>query len=166
MKRHPNLIIICSSNIWCGWQRRGHGNMPPAGRYINPDLRQFVAERAEYLCEYCLVHEDDTYLGCQIEQIGRLRYPTAYFHRWSNSKDSAVQYRRKTSWTGITDWSREISFLGRNEDLVVSPSPRPKQIRSGAGMGREAAGEVKKEDDTSTRYLRLNCTYNLLATRA
>ena len=48
--------------------------MPQAGRYINPDVRQFVAERAEYLCEYCLIHEDDTYLGCQIEHIISLKH--------------------------------------------------------------------------------------------
>ena len=48
--------------------------MPPAGRYINPDVRQFVAERAEYLCEYCLIHEDDTYFGCQIEHIISLKH--------------------------------------------------------------------------------------------
>ncbi|MCI5133094.1 MAG: HNH endonuclease [Candidatus Electrothrix sp. EH2] len=48
--------------------------MSPAGRYINPDLRQFVAERAEHLCEYCLIHEDDTYLGCEIDHIISLKH--------------------------------------------------------------------------------------------
>ncbi|MDU9049880.1 MAG: HNH endonuclease signature motif containing protein [Candidatus Electrothrix sp. Rat3] len=48
--------------------------MPPASRYINPDLRQFVAERAEHLCEYCLIHEDDTYLGCEIDHIISLKH--------------------------------------------------------------------------------------------
>ncbi|WP_446011973.1 HNH endonuclease [Candidatus Electrothrix sp.] len=48
--------------------------MPPVSRYINPDLRQLVVERAEYLCEYCLIHEDDTYLGCEIDHIISLKH--------------------------------------------------------------------------------------------
>lgn len=43
--------------------------MPPASRYIDAELRLLVAERAEYLCEYCLIHEDDTYIGCEIDHV-------------------------------------------------------------------------------------------------
>jgi len=32
-------------------------------------LRRLVSERAERLCEYCLIHEDDTFFGCQIEHV-------------------------------------------------------------------------------------------------
>jgi hypothetical protein len=28
-----------------------------------------VAVRADHLCEYCLVHEDDMYFGCQVDHI-------------------------------------------------------------------------------------------------
>ena len=48
--------------------------MPPTSRYIDPGLRQFIAERAEYLCEYCLIHENDTYLGCEIDHIISLKH--------------------------------------------------------------------------------------------
>lgn len=37
--------------------------------YISPELRQQVAERANHRCEYCLIHEDDTYLVCQVDHI-------------------------------------------------------------------------------------------------
>lgn len=37
--------------------------------YISAQLRRVVIQRASYLCEYCLVHEDDTYWGCQIDHI-------------------------------------------------------------------------------------------------
>jgi len=37
--------------------------------YISDDLRNRVAKRAEYLCEYCLIHEDDTHFGCQVDHI-------------------------------------------------------------------------------------------------
>jgi hypothetical protein len=26
-------------------------------------------DRAEHLCEYCLIHEDDTFFGCQVDHI-------------------------------------------------------------------------------------------------
>ena len=37
--------------------------------YVPAHLRRLVSSRAEELCEYCLIHEDDTFLGCQIEHI-------------------------------------------------------------------------------------------------
>ena len=37
--------------------------------YISASLRRLVTDRAEGLCEYCLVHESDTFFGCQIEHI-------------------------------------------------------------------------------------------------
>jgi hypothetical protein len=37
--------------------------------YVAADLRQLVESRANYLCEYCLIHEEDTYLGCQVDHI-------------------------------------------------------------------------------------------------
>ena len=38
-------------------------------RYVSARLRRLVADRAEGLCEYCLIHEQDTFLGCQVEHI-------------------------------------------------------------------------------------------------
>ncbi len=37
--------------------------------YLSDDLRRLVAKRANSLCEYCLVHEDDTYFGCEVDHI-------------------------------------------------------------------------------------------------
>ncbi|PKO23231.1 MAG: HNH endonuclease [Chloroflexi bacterium HGW-Chloroflexi-1] len=37
--------------------------------YISDGLRELVARRAEHLCEYCLIHEDDTHFGCQVDHI-------------------------------------------------------------------------------------------------
>lgn len=37
--------------------------------YISAELRRLVIARAELLCEYCLIHEEDTYLGCEIDHI-------------------------------------------------------------------------------------------------
>jgi hypothetical protein len=37
--------------------------------YIGADLRRLVIERADHLCEYCLIHEDDTFFGCEVDHI-------------------------------------------------------------------------------------------------
>jgi hypothetical protein len=37
--------------------------------FVRAALRRLVAERASGLCEYCLIHERDTYVGCQVEHI-------------------------------------------------------------------------------------------------
>lgn len=43
-------------------------------RYISTETRQLVAERAQFRCEYCLVHEDDAYLSFQIDHIISLKH--------------------------------------------------------------------------------------------
>jgi hypothetical protein len=37
--------------------------------YIGAGLRRFVAQRASLLCEYCLIDEDNTYFGCEVDHI-------------------------------------------------------------------------------------------------
>ncbi|OIP69465.1 MAG: hypothetical protein AUK43_12685 [Oscillatoriales cyanobacterium CG2_30_40_61] len=37
--------------------------------YLTQEIRLLVAQRADYLCEYCLISEKDTILGCAIDHI-------------------------------------------------------------------------------------------------
>jgi hypothetical protein len=37
--------------------------------YVSVDLRRLVQLRASHLCEYCLIHEGDTYFGCQVDHV-------------------------------------------------------------------------------------------------
>ena len=37
--------------------------------YVPVALRQLVKTRAKSLCEYCLIREEDTYFGCQVDHI-------------------------------------------------------------------------------------------------
>lgn len=37
--------------------------------YIGAELRRQVISRATNICEYCCIHEDDTFFGCQIDHI-------------------------------------------------------------------------------------------------
>ncbi|MCI0695885.1 HNH endonuclease [candidate division KSB1 bacterium] len=42
--------------------------------YISEELRSLVAIRATHLCEYCLVHEENTTYGCQVDHIISLKH--------------------------------------------------------------------------------------------
>lgn len=37
--------------------------------YISAELGRLVIARADNLCEYCLIHEDDTFFGCEVDHI-------------------------------------------------------------------------------------------------
>lgn len=37
--------------------------------YVSAGLRREVVARADALCEYCLIHEDDTVFGCEVDHI-------------------------------------------------------------------------------------------------
>jgi len=37
--------------------------------YVPEELRRIVVTRADGLCEYCLIHERDTFVGCQVDHI-------------------------------------------------------------------------------------------------
>ena len=41
---------------------------------ISPALRRQVRERAWSLCEYCLVHEQDAYHGCEVEHVLSIKH--------------------------------------------------------------------------------------------
>ena len=43
-------------------------------RWITPELRQIVAARANFLCEYCLVGEPDSFYGCEVDHIISLKH--------------------------------------------------------------------------------------------
>lgn len=42
--------------------------------YLNLELRRLVTERGDNLCEYCLISEHDTILGCAIDHIISIKH--------------------------------------------------------------------------------------------
>jgi hypothetical protein len=63
---------------------------------VNESLRRFIAESAAYRCEYCLLHEDDSYSPHQIDYIisrkhggssdaGNLAYACIRCNAWKGS---------------------------------------------------------------------------------
>src|SRR5258708_38376670 len=47
----------------------GHGNTLSLASDVSESLRRFVAERAALRCEYCLLHQSDSYSPHQIDHI-------------------------------------------------------------------------------------------------
>ncbi|MGL5134394.1 MAG: HNH endonuclease [Planktothrix sp.] len=42
--------------------------------YLTQEIRLLVAQRADHLCEYCLICEKDTILGCAIDHIISIKH--------------------------------------------------------------------------------------------
>ncbi len=72
--------------------------------YLSENLRSRVAERADHHCEYCLIHEEDTFFGCQVDHIisvkhdgptdiGNLAYACAFCNRQKGSDIGSILWR-------------------------------------------------------------------------
>jgi HNH endonuclease len=77
--------------------------------YVSAELRRLIANRADWLCEYCLIHEADTYFGCQVDHIisekhngsttaENLAYACLYCNRFKGSDIGSI--------TGSGDYCR------------------------------------------------------------
>ncbi len=69
--------------------------------YIPADLRRLITARANQLCEYCLIHEEDTHFGCQVDHIisekhggateaEKLAYACSYCNRFKGSDVGSI----------------------------------------------------------------------------
>ena len=55
-------------------QKRARASCSPIGDEVNASLRRLVAEETDHSCEYCLVHEEDVYHGCEVDHIVSLKH--------------------------------------------------------------------------------------------
>src|SRR5947209_3169525 len=83
--------------------------------HVSAALRRLVAARANYRCEYCLIHEEDTFFGCEVDHVISLK------HGGATAEDNLayacmVCNRRKGSDLG--------SVLRRTGELVRFFNPR------------------------------------------
>lgn len=74
--------------------------------YLTLEVRRLVAKRADYLCEYCLIAEQDTILGCAIDHIisikhggtsepDNLAYCCVYCNRFKGSDIGSIILEKK-----------------------------------------------------------------------
>ena len=83
--------------------------------HVSAALRRLVAARANYRCEYCLIHEEDTFFGCEVDHVISLK------HGGATAEDNLayacmVCNRRKGSDLG--------SILRRTGELIRFFNPR------------------------------------------
>lgn len=77
---------------------------------VNAEIRLVVASRADHLCEYCLIAEDDTFFGCQVDHIISLK------HRGQTKTDNlayACAFCNRFKGTDIASLSSQTGELVR-----------------------------------------------------
>lgn len=68
---------------------------------LNAELRLVVSTRADHICEYCLVAEEDTFFGCHVDHIisikhhgqttaENLAYACAYCNRFKGADIASI----------------------------------------------------------------------------
>jgi len=125
--------------------------------YVSADLRRVVANRSRNVCEYCLIHERDTYLGCHIDHI------ISEKHGGLTTSENlcyacALCNRNKGSDIG--------SFVTGNDGLVRFYSPREDvwsdhfEVQSTRIEFKTSIGEV------TARILRFNTAERLMEREA
>jgi hypothetical protein len=73
--------------------------------YVSAELRRLVVERANRLCEYCLIAASDTFLGCQVDHIvsekhggmtdaGNLAYACCFCNRAKGSDVGSIDWEK------------------------------------------------------------------------
>ena len=102
--------------------------------HIAAALRRKVAARASRRCEYCLIHEDDTFWGCEVDHIisekhggrttaGNLAFCCAYCNRHKGADIATLDSRkrvvplfhpRKDPWQEHFE-IRGLKIVGRTE---------------------------------------------------
>lgn len=120
--------------------------------YIPVELRRLVQSRSGGICEYCLIHESDTYLGCQVDHIISEKHggPTteenlAYACVFCN--------RNKGSDVGsVTESNEFLGFYNPRKDIW----PEHFQVNGPVIESKTPAGEI------TSRILSFNSIERLL----
>lgn len=86
--------------------------------YINVELRKLVIERADNLCEYCLISEEDRASGCQIDHIISIKH---------GGKTAAENLAYACIFCNINKGSDLGSIIWRTGELIRFFNPRREQ---------------------------------------
>jgi len=117
------------------------------GTDVSEFLRRFVAERAAYRCEYCLLHEDDSYSPHQIDHIISRKHGGQ-----SDSDNLAYACLRCNVWKG-TDVG---SFDPQSGTLVSLFHPRRQRWEDHFLLRQAVIEPLTVEGKATARLLKLN----------
>ena len=125
--------------------------------HIPADLRQYVVARARRCCEYCLIHEDDSYYAMQIDHI------ISEKHGGETEEDNLalaciVCNRTKGSDVGSIDW--------RTDAFVRFYNPRTDRWTSHFDLNGAQIVPLTDVARVTERLLQLNVRERLLEREA
>ncbi len=100
--------------------------------YVSVALRQLVRTRAKSLCEYCLIREEDTYFGCQVDHIisekhggitheNNLAYACSYCNRNKGSDIGSIVRQTQQFFRFFNPRSDQWKDHFRLDDIRIVP---------------------------------------------
>jgi hypothetical protein len=117
------------------------------GSDVSESLRRFVAERAANRCEYCLLHEDDSYSPHQIDHIVSRKHGGL-----SDSDNLAYACLRCNAWKGS-----DVGSLDTQSGAFVSLfHPRRQRWGDHFALRGTLIEPLTAEGKATARLLKLN----------
>jgi hypothetical protein len=101
--------------------------------HVAAELRRRVALRADHLCEYCLLHESDSFFGCEVDHIisekhggetgvGNLAYACLFCNRNKGSDIATLvpgtERLIRLFHPRAVLWKEHFRYLGGAEALI------------------------------------------------
>jgi hypothetical protein len=116
---------------------------------VSAELRRVVATRADYVCEYCLIAEEDTFFGCEVVALkhggptepGNLAYACVFCNRNKGS---------------------DIASISQTGNLVRLFNPRTDRWIEHFRLAEHEIRPLTEIGEITARILRLNESERLL----
>src|ERR1700686_87332 len=122
--------------------------------YVSDELRRLVANRAERLGEYCLIHEDDTFFGCEVDHIVSLKH---------SGPTEAINLAHACSFCNRHKGSDIASVSGVTGELVRFFNPRTDQWSEHFRLEGSLIESLTSIGEATARILKFNDGERVLA---
>lgn len=124
---------------------------------ISEELRRFISERAGYRCEYCLLHEDDSYSPHQVDHVISRKHGGT-----STPENLAYACVRCNAWKGSDIGSVDPA----TGEFVSFFNPRRHQWHRHFQLRGLVIEPLTPEARVTARVLRLNIDKRVVERRA
>lgn len=121
--------------------------------YINPELRRLVADRADSLCEYCLILETDRVSGCHVDHIISVK------HGGSTTEENLAY---ACTFCNLQKGSDLGSIVWRTGELVRFFNPRRDAWHSHFGLEGSLIQPLTDIGEVTARILEFNTDARIL----
>lgn len=122
-------------------------------RQISEELRRLVADRADRICEYCLIHEDDTFFGCEVDHVVSLK------HSGSTQTENLAY---ACTFCNRHKGSDVASFSPKTGELVRFFNPRTDQWADHFRFDANRIEPITLVGEATARILKFNVSERIL----